>query len=56
VDGSEEAWIVRGDDGLWEHLQKLAANGTTPRIKGFFLLDMIGDKDLGVARETTSKA
>jgi glutaminyl-peptide cyclotransferase len=48
-----------GDDGLYgsRHLaQKLAANGTTPRIKGFFLLDMIGDKDLGVARETTSKA
>ena len=48
-----------GDDGLYgsRHLaQKLAANGTVPRIKGFFLLDMIGDKDLGVARETTSKA
>jgi len=48
-----------GDDGLYgsRHLaQKLAANGTTSRIKGFFLLDMIGDKDLGVARETTSKA
>ncbi len=40
-----------GDDGLYgsRHLaQKLAANGTAPRIKGFFLLDMIGDKDLGV--------
>jgi Zn-dependent M28 family amino/carboxypeptidase len=24
------------------------------RIRGFFLLDMIGDKDLGVARETQS--
>jgi Zn-dependent M28 family amino/carboxypeptidase len=48
-----------GDDGLYgsRHLaQKLASNGTAPRIKGFFLLDMIGDKDLGVARETTSKA
>ena len=48
-----------GDDGLYgsRHLaQKLSANGTAPRIKGFFLLDMIGDKDLGVARETTSKA
>jgi Zn-dependent M28 family amino/carboxypeptidase len=48
-----------GDDGLYgsRHLaQKLAANGTASRIKGFFLLDMIGDKDLGVARETTSKA
>jgi glutaminyl-peptide cyclotransferase len=48
-----------GDDGLYgsRHLaQKLAAGGVTPRIRGFFLLDMIGDKDLNVARETTSKA
>ncbi len=48
-----------GDDGLYgsRHLaEKLAAAGVTPRIRGFFLLDMIGDKDLGVARETTSKA
>jgi Zn-dependent M28 family amino/carboxypeptidase len=46
-----------GDDGLYgsRHLaQKLAANGTVSRIRGFFLLDMIGDKDLKVARETGS--
>ena len=46
-----------GDDGLYgsRHLaQKLAANGTRSRIRGFFLLDMIGDKQLGVARETES--
>lgn len=46
-----------GDDGLYgsRHLaQKLAANGTAPRIKGFFLLDMIGDKDLGVYYEQNS--
>jgi Zn-dependent M28 family amino/carboxypeptidase len=46
-----------GDDGLYgsRHLaQKLKADGLVPRIKGFFLLDMIGDKDLGVARETQS--
>jgi Zn-dependent M28 family amino/carboxypeptidase len=46
-----------GDDGLYgsRHLaQKLAANGTRSRIRGFFLLDMIGDKELGVARETES--
>ena len=46
-----------GDDGLYgsRHLaQKLAASGTTSRIKGFFLLDMIGDQDLGVTRETNS--
>jgi Zn-dependent M28 family amino/carboxypeptidase len=46
-----------GDDGLYgsRHLaQKLAADGTRSRIRGFFLLDMIGDKQLGVARETES--
>lgn len=45
------------DDGLYgsRHLaQKLADNGTAARVRGFFLLDMIGDKDLGVARETGS--
>ena len=47
----------QGDDGLYgsRHLaQKLAASGVVPRIKGLFLLDMIGDKDLGVTRETGS--
>lgn len=46
-----------GDDGLYgsRHLaQNLAANGTRTRVRGFFLLDMIGDKQLGVARETES--
>jgi len=46
-----------GDDGLYgsRHLaQKLAANGASARVRGFFLLDMIGDKQLGVARETGS--
>lgn len=44
-------------DGLYgsTHLaQTLAAQGLVPRIRGFFLLDMIGDKDLGVALETNS--
>ncbi|HKQ87748.1 MAG TPA: M28 family peptidase [Candidatus Acidoferrales bacterium] len=44
-------------DGLYgsTHLaRKLAAEGFVPRIRGFFLLDMIGDKDLNVARETNS--
>lgn len=44
-------------DGLYgsTHLaEKLAAQGLVPRIKGFFLLDMIGDRDLGVALETNS--
>jgi glutaminyl-peptide cyclotransferase len=45
------------DDGLYgsRHLaRKLAADGTAARVEGFFLLDMIGDKDLSVARETGS--
>ena len=49
----------KGDDGLYgsRHLaQKLAANGTVSRIRGFFLLDMIGDKELNVARETGSSS
>jgi Zn-dependent M28 family amino/carboxypeptidase len=44
-------------DGLYgsTHLAgKIAAAGEVPRIRGFFLLDMIGDKDLAVARETNS--
>ena len=44
-------------DGLYgsTHLaQRLADGGLVPRIRGFFLLDMIGDKDLGVAQETNS--
>lgn len=46
-----------GDDGLVgsRHLaEKLKANGTAARVKGFFLLDMIGDKSLGVGREIGS--
>ena len=46
-----------GNDGLYgsRHLaQKLAGNGMVSRIRGLFLLDMIGDKDLNVARETGS--
>jgi len=46
-----------GDDGLYgsRHLaQKLKASGVAPRVKGLFLLDMIGDKDLGVGRELKS--
>jgi len=45
------------DGGLYgsKHLaQELKANGTVPRVKGFFLLDMIGDKDLNITRETNS--
>ena len=45
------------NDGLYgsRHLaKKLAADGRASRVRGFFLLDMIGDKDLSVARESGS--
>jgi glutaminyl-peptide cyclotransferase len=45
------------DDGLYGSRRlagKLAASGTATRVAGFFLLDMIGDRDLSVARETAS--
>lgn len=45
------------DPGLYgsrHFAEKLKASGLVPRVKGFFLLDMIGDKDLGVARETAA--
>jgi glutaminyl-peptide cyclotransferase len=48
-----------GDDGLYgsRHLaKKLAASGDSARIRGLFLLDMIGDKNLNVARETGSSS
>ena len=44
-------------DGLYgsRHLaKKLTADDTAGRVRGFYLLDMIGDKDLSVARETGS--
>ena len=47
------------NDGLYgsKHFaQRLKAEGLVPRVRGFFLLDMIGDRDLGVARETQSNA
>src|SRR4029434_7986398 len=34
--------------------QKLKATGVAPRVKGLFLLDMIGDKNLNVSREISS--
>ncbi|HXE31849.1 MAG TPA: M28 family peptidase [Terriglobales bacterium] len=46
-----------GDDGLYgsRHLaQKLAKEGIVPRVKGFFLMDMIGDKALNVDKESSS--
>jgi len=52
----EEGTFV-DNDGLYgsRHLaKKLKDDGRSNRIKGFFLLDMIGDKDLNVAREAQS--
>lgn len=45
------------NDGLYgsRHLaRKLTTGGIAGRVRGFFLLDMIGDKNLDVARETFS--
>jgi Zn-dependent M28 family amino/carboxypeptidase len=54
----EEAVVDFTDtDGLYgsRHLAaRLRSEGLVPRIKGFFLLDMVGDKDLHVTRETQS--
>jgi glutaminyl-peptide cyclotransferase len=59
TDLEEAIHDFKGGDGLYgsRHLaQKLAANGSVSRIRGFFLLDMIGDKELNVARETGSSS
>jgi Zn-dependent M28 family amino/carboxypeptidase len=59
TDLEEAVRAFDGSDGLYgsKHLaQKLVANGSVSRIRGLFLLDMIGDKDLNVARETGSSA
>jgi glutaminyl-peptide cyclotransferase len=57
TDFEEAVKTFDDNDGLYgsRHLAaKLKANGTVPRVRGFFLLDMIGDKDLSVDRETNS--
>jgi glutaminyl-peptide cyclotransferase len=46
-----------GDDGLYgsRHLARMLKDaGMVTRIKGLFLLDMIGDRDLGIGRESQS--
>jgi len=46
-----------GDDGLYgsrHFAQKLKQDGRASRVRGFFLLDMIGDKNLGVCLEEVS--
>jgi Zn-dependent M28 family amino/carboxypeptidase len=57
TDLEEAVKAFTASDGLYgsRHLaHKLAASGIVPRIRGLFLLDMIGDKDLNVAREDGS--
>jgi hypothetical protein len=57
TDLEEAITSFTGDDGLYgsrHFAAALKANGTAPRVRGFFLLDMIGDRDLDVARETGS--
>lgn len=57
TDFEEAVKSFQGDDGLVgsRHLaHKLAAEGLVPRIRGFFLLDMIGYKDLSVDKESSS--
>jgi glutaminyl-peptide cyclotransferase len=57
TDLEEAVRSFSGNDGLYgsRHLaQKLASHGMVPRIRGLFLLDMIGDKDLNVALESGS--
>ena len=57
TDLEEAIEAFQGDDGLYgsRHLAvNLKAAGVVPRIKGLFLLDMIGDKGLDVTREDGS--
>jgi glutaminyl-peptide cyclotransferase len=57
TDLEEAIEAFQGDDGLYgsrHFAQKLKGDGLVPRVKGFFLLDMIGDTDLGVSREENS--
>lgn len=57
TDLEEAVHAFTSNDGLYgsRHLaEKVQREGLVPRIKGFFLLDMIGDKNLNVDRESTS--
>ena len=58
TDLEEAVTAFTENDGLYgsRHLAaQLKTSGIVPRVMGFFLLDMIGDRDLGVARETQSE-
>lgn len=57
TDFEEAVKSFQGDDGLVGSRQlahKVAAEGLIPRIRGFFLLDMIGYKDLSIDKESSS--
>ncbi|HXW55432.1 MAG TPA: M28 family peptidase [Candidatus Cybelea sp.] len=57
TDLEEAIQSFQGDDGLYgsRHLAyQLSMSGSVPRIRGLLLLDMIGYKNLSVARETGS--
>jgi Zn-dependent M28 family amino/carboxypeptidase len=57
TDLEEAIESFQGDDGLYgsrHFAQRLKTEGLVPRIRGFFLLDMIGDTDLGVSQEQES--
>jgi glutaminyl-peptide cyclotransferase len=57
TDGEEAMINWSAEDSVYgsKHLAKLwKQDGTAAKIKAFLLLDMIGDKDLGIFRETNS--
>jgi glutaminyl-peptide cyclotransferase len=57
TDLEEAVHSFQGDDGLYgsRHLAyQLSMSGAVPRIRGLLLLDMIGYKNLSVARESGS--
>lgn len=57
TDGEEATKEWSESDSLYgsKHLaQKWATDGTAKKVKAFILLDMIGDKDLGVDRDPNS--
>ncbi|MGH9487329.1 MAG: M28 family metallopeptidase [Terriglobales bacterium] len=57
TDFEEAVKSFQGSDGLVGSRQlakKIAAEGLVPRIRGLFLLDMIGYKDLSIDKESSS--
>jgi len=60
LDGEEaRLWEWQGTDNTYgsrHYVETARRDGSLATLKAMVLVDMIGDKDLGVARETTSKA